>query len=140
MADNGVSGFLQQLAFHPLAEKFRLLKGEEFEKLAEDIRSNGLREPIVLYEGKILDGRNRYRACQEGKVDIKMRKFDRILIKPSHYDDDGYIIQWMRSSMPANSLAAMYVLAQDCAQRRVLGGSDPHHGRGLRRDEYTDTA
>ena len=44
-----------------------------------------------------------------------------MLIKPSHYDDDGYVIQWFRSSMPSNSLAAVYGLAMDCADRQVLG-------------------
>ena len=44
-----------------------------------------------------------------------------MLIKPSHYDDDGYVIQWFRSSMPSNSLAAVYGLAMDCAARQVLG-------------------
>ena len=47
--------------------------------------------------------------------------FDLFLIKPSHYDDEGYVIQWARSSIPANTLAALYGLALDCAQRRVLG-------------------
>lgn len=47
--------------------------------------------------------------------------FRLILIKPSHYDDDGYVIQWWRSWIPSNSLAALYGLARDCAQRRVLG-------------------
>jgi radical SAM superfamily enzyme YgiQ (UPF0313 family) len=47
--------------------------------------------------------------------------FHLFLIKPSHYDDDGYVIQWARSSIPANTLAALYGLAQDCAQRQVLG-------------------
>jgi radical SAM superfamily enzyme YgiQ (UPF0313 family) len=49
------------------------------------------------------------------------RAFHLFLIKPSHYDDDGYVIQWMRSSIPANTLAAMNGLALDCAERRVLG-------------------
>jgi radical SAM superfamily enzyme YgiQ (UPF0313 family) len=49
------------------------------------------------------------------------RRFELILIKPSHYDDDGYVIQWARSSIPSNSLAALYGLALDCAQRQVLG-------------------
>ena len=44
-----------------------------------------------------------------------------ILIKPSHYDDDGYIIQWARSSIPSNTLAALYGLALDAAHRQVLG-------------------
>jgi radical SAM superfamily enzyme YgiQ (UPF0313 family) len=47
--------------------------------------------------------------------------FQLFLIKPSHYDDDGYVIQWARSSIPANTLAALYGLALDCVQRRVLG-------------------
>jgi len=49
------------------------------------------------------------------------RIFELILIKPSHYDDDGYVIQWARSSIPSNSLAVLYGLALDCAQRQVLG-------------------
>jgi hypothetical protein len=44
-----------------------------------------------------------------------------ILVKPSHYDDEGYVIQWMRSSMPSNSLAALYGLIADCEARAVLG-------------------
>jgi radical SAM superfamily enzyme YgiQ (UPF0313 family) len=49
------------------------------------------------------------------------RRFEIILIRPSHYDDDGYVIQWWRSLMPSNSLAAMNGLAVDAAERRVLG-------------------
>ncbi|HVL71917.1 MAG TPA: radical SAM protein [Beijerinckiaceae bacterium] len=51
----------------------------------------------------------------------KRRTFRLVLIKPSHYDDDGYVIQWLRSPIPANSLACLYGLAKDCAERRVLG-------------------
>jgi pyruvate-formate lyase-activating enzyme len=43
------------------------------------------------------------------------------LIKPSHYDDDGYVIQWRRSFIPSNSLSAIYGLALDARERRVLG-------------------
>jgi radical SAM superfamily enzyme YgiQ (UPF0313 family) len=48
-------------------------------------------------------------------------EFCLVLVKPSHYDDDGYVIQWFRSAIPSNSLAALYGLARDCAERRVLG-------------------
>jgi radical SAM superfamily enzyme YgiQ (UPF0313 family) len=49
------------------------------------------------------------------------RRFQLILIKPSHYDDDGYLIRWWRAMSPSNSLAAVYGIAVDCAERRVLG-------------------
>jgi radical SAM superfamily enzyme YgiQ (UPF0313 family) len=49
------------------------------------------------------------------------RKFLLILIKPSHYADDGYVIRWWRTTIPSNSLAAVYGIASDCAERQVLG-------------------
>lgn len=49
------------------------------------------------------------------------RRFCLVLIKPSHYDDKGYVIQWLRSAIPSNSLAVLYGLAQECAEQRVLG-------------------
>jgi hypothetical protein len=51
------------IEFHPLAAMFPLMEGEEFDRFVNDVRENGLRVPIVMYEDKILDGRNRYRAC-----------------------------------------------------------------------------
>lgn len=47
--------------------------------------------------------------------------FTLVLIKPSHYDDDGYVIQWMRSAIPSNTLAVLNGLALDCVERNVLG-------------------
>ncbi len=49
------------------------------------------------------------------------RKFLIVLIKPSHYDGDGYVIQWRRSTIPSNSLASVYGLLAQCAEERVLG-------------------
>ena len=49
------------------------------------------------------------------------RHFCLILLKPSHYDDDGYVIQWFRSAIPSNSLAALSGIAKECADREVLG-------------------
>ena len=52
---------------------------------------------------------------------IAERRFQLILVKPSHYDDDGYVIRWWRAMIPSNSLAAVYGIAADCAERQVLG-------------------
>lgn len=64
------------MEFHPLANLFPLLEGAEFTALAEDIRQNGVREPVVLLDGKILDGRNRWRASQSVGVTAPMVEFD----------------------------------------------------------------
>ena len=49
------------------------------------------------------------------------RRFTFILIKPTHYDDRGYPIQWLRSALPSNTLACMNSLAEDARHREVLG-------------------
>jgi radical SAM superfamily enzyme YgiQ (UPF0313 family) len=49
------------------------------------------------------------------------RRFQLVLLKPSHYHDDGYVIRWWRALIPSNSLASVYGLALDCARRGVLG-------------------
>jgi radical SAM superfamily enzyme YgiQ (UPF0313 family) len=51
----------------------------------------------------------------------KKRRFQLVLIKPSHYHDDGYVIRWWRALIPSNSLASVYGLALDCIARKVLG-------------------
>ena len=49
------------------------------------------------------------------------RRFQLVLIKPSHYDDDGYVIQWVRAFIPSNTLAVLYSLARDSVRRGALG-------------------
>ncbi len=49
------------------------------------------------------------------------QKFHVEIIKPSHYDDDGYVIQWWRAFIPSNSLACLWALAEDAARRKLLG-------------------
>ncbi len=47
--------------------------------------------------------------------------FHFVLIKPSHYDDEGYVTQWKVSSIPSNSMASIYGIAEDAIERRALG-------------------
>jgi ParB-like chromosome segregation protein Spo0J len=73
---------------HPIAEIFPLMELEspEFTSLVEDIKEHGQREPIVLFEDKILDGRNRARACHQLGREIKTRVLD------SKEDPVGFVL------------------------------------------------
>ena len=54
-----------ELEVHPACLILPEMDADDYEKLKEDISGFGLRHPIILYQGKILDGRHRYRACLE---------------------------------------------------------------------------
>lgn len=62
---------------HPAAGIFPLIDGDDFRRLVEDIRANGLADEVTLdSDGLLIDGRNRVRACQEAGVEVRTRRFD----------------------------------------------------------------
>jgi hypothetical protein len=68
---------LKTYEFHPLADIFPMLDENSvgFKALVEDIKERGLQDSIWLFEEKILDGRNRYRACQLLGIDVHVRTY-----------------------------------------------------------------
>jgi hypothetical protein len=61
------------------------------------------------------------RRIATDRIARKAPLFHFVIIKPTHYDDDGYPIQWFRSAIPSNTLACLNGLAQDARRRNVLG-------------------
>ena len=62
--------------YHPLANIFPLIEGQAYQDLMADVLKHGVREPVWLYEGQILDGRNRYRAATAMGVECPVREYD----------------------------------------------------------------
>lgn len=63
------------MEFHPIANLFPMMPEKDLMVLAEDIKTNGQQVPIYVHEGKVLDGRNRYRACEISGVEPKTEPF-----------------------------------------------------------------
>ena len=82
-----------ELGFHPLANLFPLTEGAEFEALKQDVAANGLRETVVLFEGQMLDGCNRYRACRQTGTPCRFRVYD-------GHDPVAYVIPLNLRSSP----------------------------------------
>lgn len=70
---------------HPLSQLFPMMESDEFEKFKADIQANGLHDQIMIYEGKILDGRNRYRALKELGRQIEVRFWPGFGSSPTAY-------------------------------------------------------
>lgn len=104
------------MELHPLCTLFPRLSGAEFESLKDDIRANGLRNPIVIHDGMILDGGNRYRACIEIGVTPKTVKFD-----------GGNLVSFVLSAnlhrrhLSPGQQAAIVASAQDWAKAQTVG-------------------
>lgn len=111
---------------HPLCTLFPRVDGAEFDALVSDIRANGLRQPIVLHGGMILDGGNRYRACQKAGVE------------PEFIDFDGdNIVSFVLSAnlhrrhLSAGQQAAIVASAQDWAKAQTVGNPQFGNVTGL---------
>ncbi len=96
---------------HPLANLFPLIEGDDFARLVASVTENGLREPIVLKDGLILDGRNRYRALSTaGLIDATKPLADTALYFPRYF-------RLYKEEREGNVLA--FVLDKNLARRHL---------------------
>jgi hypothetical protein len=72
----GVVSASDRIPYHPAANLFPMMSEEELDTLAKDIKAHGQHHPILLYDGQILDGRNRYEACAIAGVEPKTLQWD----------------------------------------------------------------
>jgi ParB-like chromosome segregation protein Spo0J len=75
-ATDAVQEFSGELGVHPTAEILPLMSDLEFEGLVASIAAHGQREPVVIDQDRIVDGRNRYRACRRLGIPVKIRRWD----------------------------------------------------------------
>jgi len=110
------------LAFHPLCAIFPGIPEDETSALAEDLREHGLIEPIELYGTTILDGRNRYLACQRAGVAPATQQAPGV-----HRDEDAvrFVINRMasrsqsRSTLSARRPTFTHGVCPDCYDKRL---------------------
>jgi hypothetical protein len=81
--------YIGQARIHPAAQLFPEMSSEELSKLADDIKRRGIRQPLVMYDGMVLDGRNRIRAALI--AGIPFEKMPRANVPP---DADPYALAW----------------------------------------------
>jgi len=111
--------FVNALEPHPAAEFFPILDSEAFAAFKADIAANGLLEPIWLCEGKVLDGRNRLRACLELGIAPSFREYtgdSPIAFAWSLNAERRHLSNGQRSAIGAEMLPA---LEAEAHQRRL---------------------
>ena len=64
------------MKFHEVADIFPMMSSEEYESLKQDIKQNGLLQPIWIYDGQIIDGRNRHNACEDLGISPTFKTWD----------------------------------------------------------------
>lgn len=102
------------IPFHPLADIFPLIVGSDFDELVADIRNHGLREPIMLLEDHILDGRNRYRAC----VAAGIIPGDQVSPSPAHLKHFRWYAPAGSETPPQSELIA-FVVSKNLRRRQL---------------------
>lgn len=112
---------MSKLEFHEYAAIFEMMDGDRFDELVADIKQKGLFVPIVLFEGKILDGRNRYLACKKAGVEPKYVEWT----GPGLATDYVWSLNASRRHLVGNAVAmaaGRYAIAREGEAKERQGG------------------
>lgn len=114
---------LTQHEEHPAAKIFPMLDPESFERLKDDIRKHGQRDMVVLFEGLILDGRNRYKACCELGIEPDVCELEEC-DDPVAYVISTNLHRRHLTKAQWTAIAVEYIpmLAEQAASRKEEGG------------------
>ena len=117
---------MTQYDYHDAANLFPLMDGEEFDALVADIRAHGQLEPIVLYDNMILDGRNRYLACQQLGIEPKVCVYRGTLSPVEFVISRNLHRRHLTSSQRAVlALDVLPKLEEEAKGRMLAGKADP---------------
>ena len=112
--------------YHPVANLFPLMQGDEFEALKADILTNGLLEPIWLdLDGRIIDGRNRHRACIETGATMRFRTYNGkspVAFVVSLNLNRRHLTPSQRAALATDVLPMLEVEARERHERTQLSG------------------
>lgn len=116
---------------HEATQVFPTMQGGEFDALVADIRNHGLMEPIVLHEGKILDGRNRLAACEKAGVEPTYQEINLNGVSPIEYVISKNVHRRHLSPAQRASLALLLIpqLSEEAKERMAKGGEISKRGQ-----------
>jgi phage N-6-adenine-methyltransferase len=121
--------YTQESQWHEAASVLPLLAPEEMKELADDISANGLLNPVILHEGKVLDGRNRAIACKMAGIDVKVDYWKKNGISPMSWVVSQNLKRrhLTKSQLAICAAKAEPVYAKEAKerQRTSTGGSRP---------------
>src|ERR1035438_5354352 len=102
---------MKELKSHPAASEFPMMDDKRFEELKADIAAVGLREPVTLCDGLVLDGRNRYKAC----IDID------IVPQTASFTGDPYAYVWSLNGERRDLLQEQrYLIWKECSSKSAV--------------------
>ena len=110
---------------HPAAELFPMMSAEELQGLADDIREHGQREPVILFDGAVLDGRNRLRACELAGVEPRF-----VTVESEEVVDPIAFVLSLNRHRRHLTPAQVAVLIVDVSDMYAVAAAERHRANG----------